>query len=386
MSEVKYKKVANIMNKSGGTPVAVNDNLIEILNLIIPEEDYLDFIIKTFRRKASQTMEQIKESSGISSEEEILSNVVALAKKGIMFNQPNRHGVMVFKIMPFINVGLFEYTFMGPLEHTEYNKKLAQLYQTLFDGFDLYMKNHAEQIVPMILKQPPIDRTVPVLKNKETGEDIKVVINEDIEIPEEKIIPAQDIEEIINKFDEIAVGHCFCRHHKELSGDPCKINAPTENCFTFGKSARHVTENGFGRMVSKEEAIKILREAEDAGLIHKAYHPNFDISRDETSMCNCCNCCCGQSGENYPTINASNYISLVDQDKCIGCGTCVEGCHFHAMELNDDNKAERIGEYCVGCGLCAYNCPENAISMIEKPRIVRVPPYKYMPSKYLPSK
>ncbi len=40
MSEVKYKKVANIMNKSGGTPVAVNENLIKILELIVPEQDY----------------------------------------------------------------------------------------------------------------------------------------------------------------------------------------------------------------------------------------------------------------------------------------------------------------------------------------------------------
>ena len=49
------------------------------------------------------------------------------------------------------------------------------------------------------------------------------------------------------------------------------------------------------------------------------------------------------------------------------------------MELNEDNKAERVREYCVGCGLCAHFCPENAISMVEKPRIVRVPPHQLMP-------
>ncbi len=70
----------------------------------------------------------------------------------------------------------------------------------------------------------------------------------------------QILENIINKFDDIAVGHCFCRQHKDLLGDPCKITDLRENCFTFGKSARFCVEQGFQRMISKDEALEILKK------------------------------------------------------------------------------------------------------------------------------
>ena len=375
MLDEKYRTTCLRMNKAGGTAVPVDENLIDLLKLIIPEEDDLDFINKTFRRKASQTMEQLKESSG-RSEEELLEKVVALAKKGVMFNQPNRSGVMVYKLMPFVDVGLFEYTFMGPLERNEHTMKLAELYSNMFDKLFGLVQNNYDKIIPMLINQPTVDRTVPLLKNKETGEDVEISINKDLDVPEEQIIPSQDIEEVINKFDAIAVGHCFCRHFKDLTGDPCKMDGPRESCFTFGKSAHHVAENGFGRLVTKEEAMKIMREAEEAGLIHKAYHPHFDIHKDETSVCNCCNCCCGQAGIHTPTRSWVRYISTINQDKCVGCGTCIEKCQFHALELNDDGKAERINENCMGCGSCAYFCPENAIAMIEQPRTVNILPPK----------
>ncbi len=375
MLDDKYKTTAIRMNKAGGTAVPVDENLIGLLKLIITEEDDLDFINKTFRRKASQTMEQLKESSG-RSEEELLEKVVALAKKGVMFNQPNRSGVMVYKLMPFVDVGLFEYTFMGPLERNEHNIKLAELYSNMFDKLFGMVQNNYDKIIPMLLDQPIVDRTVPLLKNKETGENVEISINKDLDVPEEKIIPSQDIEEIINKFDDIAVGHCFCRHLKDMTDDPCKMDGPRENCFTFGKSAHHVAENGFGRMVSKEEAMKIMREAEEAGLIHKAYHPHFDIHKDETSVCNCCNCCCGQAGINTPTRSWVRYISAINQDKCVSCGTCIEKCQFNALEMNDDNKAERVNDDCMGCGICAVSCPENAIIMEERPRKVSILPLK----------
>ena len=67
-------------------------------------------------------------------------------------------------------------------------------------------------------------------------------------------------------------------------------------------------------------------------------------------------------------------LAQVDQDLCVGCGTCVERCYYGAMELNEEGKAERTGEYCIGCGVCAYFCPENAISLVEDERIVRIIP------------
>jgi Pyruvate/2-oxoacid:ferredoxin oxidoreductase delta subunit len=189
-------------------------------------------------------------------------------------------------------------------------------------------------------------------------------------------VPSQKVEELIQKFDEIALGHCFCRHYKDMLGTPCKQTDERETCFTFGKSARFTSEQGFTRMISKKEALDVLKRAEEAGLVHKAYHPNFDTSKDETSICNCCRCCCANGADSMiaPISNVTNFLSSVNEELCIGCGTCVKYCHTYAAYLKDNKKAGRKEELCIGCGVCAHFCPQNAISMVEGERIVRIPP------------
>ncbi len=54
-------------------------------------------------------------------------------------------------------------------------------------------------------------------------------------------------------------------------------------------------------------------------------------------------------------------ISVVDQDKCIGCGLCYIVCHDggnQAMKFDaETRKAEVDKERCVGCLLCKHLCP-----------------------------
>ena len=96
----------------------------------------------------------------------------------------------------------------------------------------------------------------------------------------------------------------------------------------------------------------------------------MDFKREEDSICNCCADCCGQWGS--ITVNLSNYVSQVNQDLCVGCGTCVEKCPTGSLELNDEGKSQKVGERCIGCGVCAAFCPENAISLVENERVVRL--------------
>ncbi len=376
-TESKYKKVAQIIAGAGGTPLPITDKVMAILKHVATPED-LDFLM-AFKRKKSQTMEELKKSSKLS-EEEIKKKAAALAKKGIMFNQPSSKGIMVYRVLPFVNVGLFEYLFMKKLELTPENKKLALLFLELQQELREFAQNNYDAILKMMEKQPPIDRTIPFYDNEPTGKEIEIIVDQDLEVPTQQILPSQTIEELIEKFDVIAVGHCFCRNHKDAIGEPCKQTALRENCFTFGKSARHVAENGFGRLISKSEALEIMKQSEKDGLVHKAYHPNFDLSRDETSICNCCTCCCGQASTNLiaPTVNATNFQAEINQELCVGCGTCVEHCHTSVIELNNESKAEIMGDYCIGCGTCAHFCPENAIALRKLPeiKVVRIPPPK----------
>ena len=226
-------------------------------------------------------------------------------------------------------------------------------------------------------KLPAMDRTVPVLES-ESGEEIRITLDKELEVPIEKIIPTQRIEEIIKKHKDIAVGICFCRQHQEVLENPCQLYGLKESCFTLGKSARHTSKHGFSRLVSQEEALKILKDIEAAGLVHKAYHLHSDINKEEVAICNCCSCCCpnARSEAFIPVNNAANWIAEIDQELCVGCGTCVGKCHMDAIALNDEDKAEIEEDYCIGCGLCAYFCPENSISLTERKRIVNIIPLR----------
>lgn len=374
----KYKKIGNILNKAG--PYIISDNVIEILKYAIPE-DYIDFLF-AFKKNISQTMEQLKESIAkycekSYSEEEILKMVDYLAKHGVMFDQPNRHGVVVFRLAPIFRQ--FEYTFMKKLDKTEDMIELAKLFHETEKELGALAQEDYENLPNMVKTLPAMDRTVPIRENKETGEEINIIVDEVLEVPEEQIITMQDIEQIINKFDDIAVGQCYCRQKADFLGHPCQQNPPGETCFTLGKSARHTSKHGFTRLISKEEALAILNEVENVGLVHKVYHLNSDLTKDEVAICNCCSCCCPTSkvSVKFPMVNIAKYTVAVDQDLCIGCGICVEKCFNQVLELNDQGYAERVEEECVGCGVCAYLCPENAISLIEGPyRRVNIIPEK----------
>ncbi|TFF98921.1 MAG: 4Fe-4S dicluster domain-containing protein [Promethearchaeota archaeon] len=377
MSEKKYRKAAQIITKAGMLPFPITDTLMEIMELLYTDEE-VEFITKAFRRKPSLTMEQLKDKTNMS-EEKIETLVDSLASKGALFNQPSSKGFMVYRLLPLIMVGTFEYTFMNKIEYTDKEKKIAELFEVLFEEVQEVVQEKYDMMAPMFKQIPPVDRTVPIYENKE-GKEIKIEVNKEVKAPEEQVLAANKIRDIIDKFDDIAVAHCFCRQHQDLLGNSCKVTDLRETCFTLGKSARFVSEHGFGRLISKEEALEILQKSEEEGLVHKAFHPHGDIKRDETSICNCCKDCCATFGlwrdGVIPMVNATNFLSKIDNDLCIGCGTCVERCPVDAIELNNENKAERNADWCIGCGICAHFCPESAISLLEGPRTVYVPPPK----------
>ncbi|MHA1378024.1 MAG: ATP-binding protein [Candidatus Helarchaeota archaeon] len=374
--EKKIKKTAKIITGTGMVPFPVTDTFIEILKYYLDEEDIE--LIKAFKIKKSMTMEQLKKKLKDLDEAEIDRRASKLAKKGFIFNQPSSSGLMVYRLLPIVMIGAFEYTYMPNLPKDEKKleglKRLAKLYDIFMQELADSIQKNYDNFLPAFKQQPPVDRTIPLFTNTE-GKTIP--IDKSMEV-EEQVLPAQSVEEIINKFDDIAVGNCFCRQYRKMLGEPCKINAPMETCFTFGKSARHVIQQGFARKVSKEEALKIMKGAEEAGLVHKAFHNKSDIMQIENSICNCCKCCCDtfnlwRAGA-FPLANSTNFLSQVNKEICVGCGTCEEKCPTGAIAVGVDNLADVNEELCIGCGLCAHFCPEGAVSLKEGMRTVFVPP------------
>jgi ferredoxin len=374
----KYHQAASIISRQGIIPLPVSETTVSILKLVIEDnEEELDLIF-AFSRKGSQTLAELKESGGLRVER-IDAVAASLAAKGLLFNQPSSSGVMVFRLLPLMNVGLLEYRFMSPLKGDPKELELAHLFENLMSETRSQIQSNYDALGPVFANAPPVDRTVPTRTNQE-GKPIRIVpVQRTVAAsPAEVIVPTQKVEEIIEKFEEIAVGYCFCRQRRATLGEPCSIEAPLRNCFTFGKSARHTVSQGFAEPVTKEEALRIMKEAEAAGLVHKAFHPGSNIDRPETSICNCCKECCDtfrlwREGT-LPLINATNFLAVMDKEICSGCGTCVERCPMDAITLDDDGKAARDEARCLGCGVCARFCPEGAISLQEGFRRVFIPP------------
>jgi heterodisulfide reductase subunit A len=70
-------------------------------------------------------------------------------------------------------------------------------------------------------------------------------------------------------------------------------------------------------------------------------------------------------------LEVGGTIAIVDQQKCVGCLTCVRVCPFHIPKI--DPKAIGVGEIigaahiepslCTGCGTCTSECPADAIQL-----------------------
>src|SRR5271157_57416 len=380
MSEGKdvWKKAVQAVKKAGILPIQPSDTFAEILKQYLTEDE-AEFIGKAYKMKTSQTMEELIKTTKGMTEEAITEMCDNLAAKGFVFNMPSSSGFMVYLLMPIIVIGVFEYTFMRPKSDDpadqERLEKLAGLYKTLMSEYRDYVQSSYDGAVALFRNAPMTDRTVPIY-NTEDGKEIKIdqAVGEDVG---EQVMIAKNVEDIINKFDDISVGNCFCRSYQKILGHDCEINAPMEVCFTFGKSARYVAKQGFARAVSKEEALEILKKTDEAGLVHKAFHNKNELKEMENSICNCCPDCCDtftfwKTGA-APIINYSSYLANVIQDGCTGCGICETKCPMGAQKVTD-GKASVNEELCIGCGVCAHFCPENTISLIEKPRTVFLPP------------
>ena len=373
----KYRRAAEVICKPGILRFPVDETAIEIVRRTVGgDADELD-LIYAFGESPSQTLAQLAESSGFPEEKtDRLAN--SLAKKGLVFNQPSSTGLMVFRLLPFVMVGVMEYKFMTDLKGTDEERELAELFEKMLDGVRDQVQDNYESMAALFKQAPSVDRTLPP-RTTEDGKNIQIIrVDRSLETPEETILPSQTVEDIINKFDDIAVGHCFCRQRRRVLGDPCDSKAPTLNCFTFGKSARYTAAQGFTKKISREEALDIMKQAEASGLVHKAFHPGFNEAKPETSICNCCKDCCDTlqlwRDGTMPLINSTYHLSIIDREACSGCGICVDWCPTDAIELDDDGLAARDEKACFGCGVCARFCPEQAISLQEGLRKVFILP------------
>jgi NAD-dependent dihydropyrimidine dehydrogenase PreA subunit len=311
-------------------------------------EEQAKFI--TLFKKRSYNSEEIKQISDL--DEKALNKMLNdLMNIGVITGMVSRSaGIMVYRPAPLVP-GIIEFTLMRG-ETTEEVKNLARLYSRLYDQVVQDTQTNYDQMVQEYRNGPSVNRVIPV--------------EEEVKENQEIVLPLEEVSKLIDKYDPIGVTACYCRHKKDLLDDPCETTKERRNCFAVGKAAEFLIAHGFVDKISKEEAKKIMKKAEDEGLVHKVFHNSLDIEKDVGGICNCCKCCCGIFILHYtggiPLMDLTSHLAHVDEDLCVGCGTCEQSCAAEAIEVIDDS---------------AHLCPENAINLERtEMRRVFVPPPK----------
>jgi Pyruvate/2-oxoacid:ferredoxin oxidoreductase delta subunit len=294
--------------------------------LFTEEEARLTAKLSTLPEELDSIAGRLSMNSG-----ELEEKLEAMANKGLVF-RIRRKGITSYRAAPFM-IGLYEYSVK------RVDKELAALFKEYYEA--AYINNLGSHNIPGF-------KVIPVEESIESGI---------------ALLPYQKLEESVRAARKIAVTDCVCRKEAKLLGEGC--NHPMESCLSFGVAAEYYIDSGLGREISAEEAIKILEETDNSGLIHAGAN-----SKHLSNICNCCPCCCAAlkaitKGGSYRQrhFNAV-FEAMVDEVECTACEICLERCPVGAIEVEDIAIVDR--DKCLGCGLCASSCPTEAIDLFPR--------------------
>jgi len=62
-------------------------------------------------------------------------------------------------------------------------------------------------------------------------------------------------------------------------------------------------------------------------------------------------------------VRTAAITAEVDENRCVGCGVCIELCPYNAIQKDEKGIARVTSAVCKGCGVCGGSCPERAITM-----------------------
>lgn len=348
-----YKNLVDRLNRfPQGAPTS--ELLYKILEILFTKEE-AEFVanlsIKPFTlEKAANLTRRTKK------ETEALLN--KLSSKGILLDT-EINGVTFYTLPPPM-AGFFEFSMMRVRDDID-QKVLAELFYEYLNVEEDFIKE--------------------LFINCETKLG-RIFINEQA-IEYESALNVLDYErasEVIKTATHIGVGVCYCRHKMEHLGKAC--DAPMEICMTFNSVADSLIRHNIAKQKSVSECMNLLDTAYEYNLVQFGENVREKVS----FICNCCGCCCEAllAAKRFGFLNpvhTTNYLPLIDEEKCNGCGKCVEVCPVEAMSLISANdpkkkklkKARLNEEICIGCGLCVRACSNNGLRMIERSQHVITP-------------
>lgn len=256
-----------------------------------------------------------------------------MARRGLIRSQTVA-GDRVFGLIPFV-FGIYEYSL------PRMDEELASLFERYYQETRGGAMTHSE---------PALHRIIPV--------GVSVPVNLEV-FPYERAL------EYIDAAKSWAVRDCICRVQRRLIGKGC--DHAVENCIVFAPMEGAFDRAEGIRVISRDEAVSILRDAAEAGLVHSTMNQQGQIFY----ICNCCTCCCGilrgVSEFDIPTaIARSDFFAVVASDECTGCGVCADRCPFAALSRGGGACAVDHAR-CVGCGVCVQACPSGVLRLERRP-------------------
>jgi len=239
--------------------------------------------------------------------------------------------------------GIFEFQFMGG-NATERARKIARLIHAYKKA---YNAAKAEQRSSF-----PLTRVISV--------DSKISVRNAVHTYDQ-------VATYIDKYDPVCVGACYCRHEAKLRGEDIH-GMPIETCMWFGKRGEFAVERLGGRKVSREEAMRILDKAEEAGLVHMSRNTTEEIE----FLCNCdrwhCDVVKGVLKQPKPgLVFNSGFKPQFDRERCNACEICLDRCPAAALKMGEEDVPVANMDRCFGCAVCATGCAQEAVVMEPKP-------------------
>ncbi|HPQ45574.1 MAG TPA: 4Fe-4S binding protein [Syntrophales bacterium] len=309
---------------------------LEILKKLFTEEDAALFLALT---PMLESPDSIAPRTG-RSVADVAAHLEDMAGRGLTFRL-QRNGSAVYAAIPFVH-GLYEF------QVKRIDRDMAEL-------VDRYSRTEFRDAI--VNGADYFFRTIPVEQSIDVAQHIAAY---------------DDACEILRNAKKIVVTDCICRKQKGLIGEGC--GKPLEVCFMFGSMGQYYLDNHMGREIDVDEAIGIVKKAQEAGLITQPA-----TSQNPAGMCHCCGDCCGilialNTLSNPADYVFSNHCAVIDQDACSGCEICMDRCQMGAVTMNDDDVAQVNPERCIGCGLCVTTCPTEALRLVSKPEEKRRTP------------
>jgi electron transport complex protein RnfB len=318
------KKLDNLPN--GFPPAEDGSHLRLLAYLFTPEEAALAADLSPQAETPAAIAARLGAEAG-----PLRTRLKEMARKGLIA-AGRADGGLGYKLMPFV-VGFYE------MQNGRIGAELAQRFEDYFQT--AFRKAFAIQ--------PPVHRVVPVQES----------VNADI-----SVAPYESALGILSRASAWGVTDCICRKQTALIGRPCPH--PVEVCMVLSATPGAFHERTGVRELSREEALDVMWQAAEAGLVHSI----ANTKEGQEYICNCCTCSCAvlrgmAEGGMASVIARSGFICRVDELSCDGCGLCEERCPFKAITVEGMAHVEAIR--CAGCGVCTVACPNHALSLARRP-------------------